>query len=44
MSGPITGSAARGEALRADLSPTSQASQVLAHPDPGPAGAAGGGR
>jgi hypothetical protein len=40
MSGPITGSAAHPEALRADLRPASRAARLLAHPNLGPAGPA----
>jgi hypothetical protein len=35
MSGPVSGPAARGEALRADLRPAGRAPRPLAHPDPG---------
>jgi hypothetical protein len=38
MSGPVSGPAARGEALRADLRPAGWAPRPLAHPDPGPSG------
>jgi hypothetical protein len=36
MSGPVSGRAARGEALRADLRPAGRAPRPLAHPDLGP--------
>jgi hypothetical protein len=35
MSAPVSGPAARGEALRADLRPAGRAPQPLAHPDRG---------
>jgi hypothetical protein len=49
MSGPVSGSAGRREALRADLRHAGRAPRPLAHPDPGPsaaerAGRIGGGR
>jgi hypothetical protein len=38
MSGPVSGPAARGEALRADLRAAGRVPRPLAHPDRGPWG------
>jgi len=38
MSGPVSGPAARGEALRADLRAAGRLPRPLAHPDRGPLG------
>jgi hypothetical protein len=36
MSGPVSGPAAKGEALRADLRPSGSAPRPFSHPDPPP--------